>query len=144
VKSAKFQIRCLLLRSDENHVTLGSNKSSFITKPKKNTYDQNATDILCVLDCRRGRVGDRLRVRFGGQEVRRCPGQGRLQKSPICRQPFEVHVDYRDSSTGEIIANPDFWKGNNAWSGGGTWGQSDNQIRDAVVGQIMFYTLANK
>jgi len=22
-----------------------------------------------------------------------------------------MHVDYRDSSTGEIIANPDFWKG---------------------------------
>jgi hypothetical protein len=55
-----------------------------------------------------------------------------------------MHVDYRDSSTGEVIANPDFWKGNNAWSGGRSWGQSDNEIRDAVVGQIIFYTLANK
>jgi hypothetical protein len=55
-----------------------------------------------------------------------------------------MHVDYRDSSTGEIIANPDFWKGNNAWSGGNSWGQSDNQIRDAVVGQIVLYTAGNK
>jgi hypothetical protein len=55
-----------------------------------------------------------------------------------------MHVDYRDSSTGEIIANPDFWKGNDALSGGGSWGQSDNQIRDAVVWQILSYTVANK
>ena len=55
-----------------------------------------------------------------------------------------MHVDYRDSSTGEVIANPDFWKGNNAWSGGNSWGETDNQIRDAVVGQIMIYTIANK
>ena len=55
-----------------------------------------------------------------------------------------MHVDYRDSLTGEVIANPDFWKGNNAWSGGSTWGSTDNQIRDAVVAQIANYTQANK
>ena len=55
-----------------------------------------------------------------------------------------MHVDYRDSSTGEVIANPDFWMGNNAWSGGSTWGSTDNQIRDAVVAQIANYTQANK
>lgn len=55
-----------------------------------------------------------------------------------------MHVDYRDSSTGEIIAHPDFWKGNNAWSGGSTWGASDNQIRDAVVAQITHYTQMNQ
>jgi hypothetical protein len=55
-----------------------------------------------------------------------------------------MHVDYRDSSTGEIIAHPDFWKGNNAWSGGTTWGASDNQIRDAVVAQIINYTQLNR
>ncbi len=55
-----------------------------------------------------------------------------------------MHVDYRDSSTGEIIANPDFWKGNNAWAGGHSWGSSDNQIRDAVVAQIIGYTVGNK
>jgi len=55
-----------------------------------------------------------------------------------------MHVDYRDSSTGEIIANPDFWQGNNAWSGGWSHGAPDNQIRDAVVAQIAAYTSGNK
>jgi len=52
-----------------------------------------------------------------------------------------MHVDFQDSSTGEIIANPDFWKGNSAWSGG--WGSKDNQIRDAAVAQIVGYSTAN-
>ena len=55
-----------------------------------------------------------------------------------------MHVDFRDSSTGEIIANPDFWRGNNAWSGGWSLGATDNQIRDAVVAQIVGYTTGNK
>jgi hypothetical protein len=55
-----------------------------------------------------------------------------------------MHVDYRDSSTGEVIANPDFWKGNNAWSGDNSFGQTDNQIRDAAVAQIVLYTAANR
>jgi hypothetical protein len=55
-----------------------------------------------------------------------------------------MHVDYRDSSTGAIIANPDFWKGNNAWSGGWSGGATDNRIRDKVVEQIVSYTAGNK
>jgi hypothetical protein len=55
-----------------------------------------------------------------------------------------MNVTYRDSSTGEVIANPDFWRGNNAWAGGTSWGQADNEIRDAVVTQIINYTQANK
>lgn len=55
-----------------------------------------------------------------------------------------MHVDYRDSSTGEIIAHPDFWRGNNAWAGGWSMGGSDAQVRDAVVQQIAAYTTGNK
>jgi len=55
-----------------------------------------------------------------------------------------MHVDFRDSANGEIIANPDFWRGNNAWSGSTSWGGSDNQIRDAVVAQIVSYVNGNK
>jgi hypothetical protein len=55
-----------------------------------------------------------------------------------------MHVDYRDSSTGEVIANPDIWKGNNAWAGRWSEGATDNQIRDAVVTQIVYYTMGNK
>lgn len=55
-----------------------------------------------------------------------------------------MHVDFRDSATGEIIAHPDFWKGNNAWSGAESWGAADNQIRDAVVAQIVNYIRGNQ
>jgi hypothetical protein len=55
-----------------------------------------------------------------------------------------MKVTYQDSSTGDVIANPDFWKGNNAWAGGSSWGQADNEIRDAVVAQIANYTRSNK
>ena len=54
-----------------------------------------------------------------------------------------MHVDFRDSASGELIANPDFWKGNNAWSGSGSWGSTDNQIRDAVVAQFVNYAQLN-
>ena len=55
-----------------------------------------------------------------------------------------MHVDFRDSANGDLIANPDFWKGNSAWSGSTSWGGSDNQIRDAVVAQIVSYVNGNK
>jgi hypothetical protein len=55
-----------------------------------------------------------------------------------------MQVVYRDSSTGEVIADPDFWKGNNAWAGGWSFGSSDNQIRDGIVNSIVNYTSGNK
>jgi len=55
-----------------------------------------------------------------------------------------MHVDFRDSATGENVAHPDFWRGNNAWSGGTTMGAADNQIRDAVVAQIVSYIKGNQ
>jgi hypothetical protein len=40
---------------------------------------------------------------------------GRIWLGPMAGgSDLVMHVDYRDSSTGEIIANPDFWRGNNA------------------------------
>lgn len=55
-----------------------------------------------------------------------------------------MQVTYRDSSTGEVVADPHFWRGNNAWSGGMSWGTTDNQVRDAMVQSIVMYTAANK
>jgi hypothetical protein len=55
-----------------------------------------------------------------------------------------MHVDYRDSSTGELIAWPDFWKGSSAWAGGWSGGATDNQIRDVIVYSIVNYTQGNK
>ena len=55
-----------------------------------------------------------------------------------------MHVDYRDSSTGETIAHPDFGRGNKASSGGWSYGVTDKKIRSAVVAQIVDYTSTNR
>lgn len=55
-----------------------------------------------------------------------------------------MHVDYYDSATGEVIASPDFSRGNNSFSGNMSYGQSDNRVRDAIVMQIVGYTARNK
>ena len=54
-----------------------------------------------------------------------------------------MSLDFRDSETGEIVANPQFWSGNNAWAGGWSMGATDNQIRDSVAGQIVNYAGSN-
>ncbi|HVM60822.1 MAG TPA: hypothetical protein VMV72_08145 [Verrucomicrobiae bacterium] len=55
-----------------------------------------------------------------------------------------VVVTYQDSSTGEAIATPQFWRGINAWSGSTGWGAGDNSLRDAVCKDIVDYTQQNK
>lgn len=55
-----------------------------------------------------------------------------------------MQVTYRDSSTGEVIANPEFAEGNNAWSGSWSMGATDNRMRDEIVMEIMGYMSANK
>ncbi|MBF0199306.1 MAG: DUF4410 domain-containing protein [Planctomycetes bacterium] len=55
-----------------------------------------------------------------------------------------LKVTYRDSSTGQVIANPQFSSKGNAWAGGWSMGASDNQVRDNVVREVMGYTQANK
>ena len=55
-----------------------------------------------------------------------------------------MQVTYRDSATGEVIADPELAAGNNAWAGGWSMGATDNLIRDNVVREIMGYTVANK
>lgn len=55
-----------------------------------------------------------------------------------------MQVIFRDSSSGEVIAEPEVAAGNNAWSGAWTMGATDNQVRDSVVREIMGYIVANK
>ena len=55
-----------------------------------------------------------------------------------------MQVTYRDSATGEVIADPEVAAGSNAWAGAWTMGATDNQIRDGVVREIMGYTMANQ
>lgn len=55
-----------------------------------------------------------------------------------------ARLGFSSSATGEVIAGPDFNRGNTSFSGNMTNGQSDNQGRDAIVTQIVAYTARNK
>ncbi|MGA2265202.1 MAG: hypothetical protein ABSH10_02075, partial [Phycisphaerae bacterium] len=55
---------------------------------------------------------------------------------------LKVTVTYRDSSTGEVIANPEFGTGVSGWTD--TWGSQGNKMRDEICREIAFYTLSNK
>lgn len=55
-----------------------------------------------------------------------------------------LQTTFRDSASGEVIADPEFAASNNAWSGGWTMGATDNQIRDNVVREMMGYMAANR
>jgi len=55
-----------------------------------------------------------------------------------------MHLDYRDSSSGKIIASQDFKQSNNPLEGFLTFGITDSQAMEAVVKQITDYTQKNK
>ena len=55
---------------------------------------------------------------------------------------LKVIVTYRDSSTGEVIANPEFGTDVSGWTD--AWGSQGNKMRDEVCREIAFYTLSNK
>ena len=139
-------------------------KESTITDPRyrKKANDKNVEKIDEMLQQQLKYIFPNLKVIPAGGEFSKG-GDRTLQISPSIEKikivstgariwvgvmaggsDLVMHVDYRDSSTGEIIAHPDFWRGNNAWAGGATWGSADNQVRDAVVAQIAAYTTGNK
>ena len=53
-----------------------------------------------------------------------------------------VQVTYRDSSTGEVIARPQFRRSVSGWTD--AWGEQGNQLRDQLCRDIANYTAANK
>jgi hypothetical protein len=139
-------------------------KAAAVTDPKyrKKANDRNTEVIDEMLQQQLKYIFPNLKVIPPGGEFSKG-GERTLQITPIIEKikivstgariwggpmaggsDIVMHVDYRDSSTGEIIAHPDFWRGNNAWAGGWSMGGTDNQIRDAVVAQIAAYTTGNK
>jgi len=54
----------------------------------------------------------------------------------------EVQVTYQDSSTGEVIAQPQFRRSVSGWTD--AWGAEGNQLRDQLCRDIANYTAANK
>lgn len=53
-----------------------------------------------------------------------------------------VTVTYKDSASGEVIAEPVIVKGISGWTD--AWGAGSNQLRDEICRDIAFYTLSNK
>ena len=55
-----------------------------------------------------------------------------------------MQVTLRDSSTGEIIANPEFYRDANAYAGGWSIGASDNKMLEDIALDVVNYCSMNK
>ena len=55
-----------------------------------------------------------------------------------------MQVSYRDSATGEVIADPEFYRVGNAYSGGWSIGASDNKMLKDVAVDVVNYARFNQ
>lgn len=55
-----------------------------------------------------------------------------------------MEVTYRDSRTGEVVANPEFLRVAGAWSGAWSIGATDNNMLEAVSMDVVNYSSANR
>ena len=55
-----------------------------------------------------------------------------------------MKVTYRDKATGEVMAEPEFYRRGDAWAGSGTYGATDNLMLDNVARDICNYTNSNR
>jgi hypothetical protein len=75
--------------------------------------------------------------------IRKVSTGARIWAGAMAGSSFvEVQVTYRDSSTGEVIAQPQFRRSVSGWTDG--WGEGGNKLRDDLCRDIANYTQANK
>lgn len=55
-----------------------------------------------------------------------------------------MQVTFKDSSTGEVVADPEFYRAAGSMSGGYSIGGTDNLMLDNIVKDITNYTLLNR
>ena len=55
-----------------------------------------------------------------------------------------MKVTYTDRSTGEVLAETEFYRASNAMGGAYSMGATDNQMLEAVAQDIANYSLANR
>lgn len=55
-----------------------------------------------------------------------------------------MQVIYRDSSTGEVIADPEFYRVGNAYSGSMSIGATDNRMLEEIAEDVVNYTRYNQ
>ena len=54
-----------------------------------------------------------------------------------------MQVDYIDKASGNVLANPQFYRSANAWGGGGM-GISDNMMLNEISQDVLNYTMYNR
>jgi len=52
-----------------------------------------------------------------------------------------MQVTFRDGNTGEIIADPEFYRAANAYAGGWSMGATDNLMLDDITKDVAGYCL---
>lgn len=76
-------------------------------------------------------------------DIRKVSTGARIWVGAMAGSSFVVvQVTYRDSSTGEVIAQPQFKRSASGWND--AWGEKGNQLRDELCHDIAHYTEANK
>ena len=55
-----------------------------------------------------------------------------------------MQVSYRDGSSGKIIAEPEFYRSSDAWTGGMSMGSADNMMLEYIVKDIVNYSSGNR
>jgi hypothetical protein len=55
-----------------------------------------------------------------------------------------MKVTYTDQSTGEVVAEPEFYQDASAFGGAHTMGSTDNQMLDAIAQDVANYSVANR
>lgn len=77
------------------------------------------------------------------KEIKFIGGAARFWVGPMAgSSAVLMQVTYRDSSTGQIIANPEFYRQAGAWSGG--YGIADNKMLEEIAQDVVNYSLYNK
>ena len=77
------------------------------------------------------------------KEIKFIGGAARFWVGPMAgSSAVLMQVTYRDSSTGQIIANPEFYRKAGAFSGG--FGIADNEMLEEIAKDVVAYSLYNK
>ena len=79
------------------------------------------------------------------KEIKFIGGAARFWVGPMAgSSAVLMQVTYRDSSTGQIIANPEFYRKAGAWSGSWSIGVTDNKMLEYIAQDVVSYSLYNK
>jgi hypothetical protein len=86
-----------------------------------------------------------LRIEPAIKEIKFIGGMARFWVGPMAgSSAVYMQVLYRDMSTGEIIAQPEFYQKGGAWGGSWTIGATDNLMLSRIADDICNYASLNR